>query len=123
MIVSALKGYSPVARVRGSLADGGYERRVLRLAMKATSKATAEVAVRSGGSSGEAMGSSWTVTGSISDWEIEHVGGLAHPLMSAPLAARRRLRGVAKAILKADPTALVLDGRPASGTDALSGRV
>jgi len=108
IIVSALKGHSPIARVHGSLADGSYQRRVLRWAAQATSTATAQVEVHRGPANAEGACQMWTVSASISDWEIEHIGGMAHPVMSAPLAARRRLRGLIEAILEADSSATVL---------------
>lgn len=108
IITSALKGHSPIARVHGSLADGSYERRVLRWAAQATSRATARVEVQGGPTHAEGADYAWTISGSISEWEIEHVGGMAHPVMSAPLAARRRLRSLLGAIHAAESNAAVV---------------
>lgn len=96
LIRQHLRGYLPLGRVRGSLAEGHLTRRIRRHAVSLNSEAT--VAIRISDRRVGPSGSNRTVDASIEDCEIETVAGMAHPAWSAPLAARRRLNALIRAL-------------------------
>ena len=96
LIRQHLRGYLPVGRVRGSLSEGHFSRRIRRYAVSLNSEAT--VTIRLSDRRLGTGGGSRTVDASIEDCEIETVAGMAHPAWSAPLAARRRLNALIRAL-------------------------
>lgn len=95
LIRQHLRGYLPVGRVQGSVAEGSFTRRIWRYAINLNSEATVVIKI---GDRHPGLAGSRTLRAGMENCEVETVAGAAHPAWSAPLAARRRLNALLRAL-------------------------
>src|ERR1044072_380456 len=93
MIRRHLRGYLPLGRVRGTVSDGQFCRRISRFAVSLNSVATVVIIIEHLDDEPDAR----VVRGFMQACEVETVAVMAHPAWSPPLAARRRLRSLLRA--------------------------
>jgi hypothetical protein len=108
-----LRGYWPIGRVRGCIADGQLSRRIGRYAVSLNSEATVVVTITH--PEGEHT-PTCSVHAAMQDCEVETMAGMAHPAWSAPLAAGRRLRALLRA-LESAAAQRATGQQPAHATD------
>lgn len=115
LIRKHLRGYWPIGRVRGSLREGQLTRRIWRFAVNLSSEATVVIDCDKREPDG-----SRTVKGSMDNCHVETWAGMTHPTLSAPLAARRRLVAVLRALQAPSPPAGTIPPPTAAAPQATS---